>query len=178
MEKQRQMPPRPRNKKAHGQTRPCTQNKNARPKQTVRDTPVASASGVARAQEQRISYLTYPVCAGFTVTVSRGISPHSAASLPKTGTPSCMYLLDSSITQQTVNCKGSCLYFPQKRDAPPQRDASPCIEGPLQALLVGLDHLLDHLAADGTGLAAGKVAVVAVLQVDAHLSRCVFASKI
>ena len=30
-------------------------------------------------------------------------------------------------------------------------------------------HLLDHLAADGTGLTAGQIAVVALLQVDAHL---------
>ena len=48
----------------------------------------------------------------------------------------------------------------------------------LQVLLVGLDHLLDHLATDGAGLAAGQVAVVTVLQVDAHLLRCVFTSKI
>ena len=39
-------------------------------------------------------------------------------------------------------------------------------------------HLLDHLATDGAGLAAGQVAVVTVLQVDAHLLRCVFTSKI
>ena len=48
----------------------------------------------------------------------------------------------------------------------------------LQILLVRLDHLLDHLAADRTRLAAGQVAVVTVLQVDAHLMRCVFTSKI
>ena len=30
-------------------------------------------------------------------------------------------------------------------------------------------HLLDHLAADGAGLAGGQVAVVAFLQVDTHL---------
>ena len=30
-------------------------------------------------------------------------------------------------------------------------------------------HLLDHLAADGAGLAGGQVAVVAVLEVDADL---------
>ena len=30
-------------------------------------------------------------------------------------------------------------------------------------------HLLDHLAADGTGLAGGQVAVVALLEVDADL---------
>ena len=39
----------------------------------------------------------------------------------------------------------------------------------LQTLLVGLDHLLDHLAADGAGFAAGQVTVVAVGQVDADL---------
>ncbi len=39
----------------------------------------------------------------------------------------------------------------------------------LHILLVGLDHLLDHLAADGARLAAGQVTVVAVLQVDADL---------
>ena len=45
-------------------------------------TLLASASGMAIAKEQRISYLTYPGAfsgAGITVTVSRGISPHSAA---------------------------------------------------------------------------------------------------
>ena len=30
-------------------------------------------------------------------------------------------------------------------------------------------HLLDHLAADGTGLAGGQVAVVALIEVDADL---------
>ena len=48
----------------------------------------------------------------------------------------------------------------------------------LHAALVGLDHLLDHLAAHGAGLAAGQVTVVAVLQVHADLLRCVFTSKI
>ena len=48
----------------------------------------------------------------------------------------------------------------------------------LQAVLVGLDHLLDHLAAHGAGLTGGQVAVVALLQVHAHLMRCVFTSKI
>ena len=47
----------------------------------------------------------------------------------------------------------------------------------LQAVLVGLDHLLDHLAAHGTGLAAGQVAVVALLQIDTHLPWCVFTTK-
>mgnify|MGYP001083711134 CR=1 FL=1 len=34
--------------------------------------------------------------------------------------------------------------------------------------LVAFDHLLDHLAADGTGLLGGQVAVLALLQGDAH----------
>ena len=41
--------------------------------------------------------------------------------------------------------------------------------GLLHAVLVGLDHLLDHLAAHGTSLTGGQVAVVALLQVDADL---------
>ena len=41
----------------------------------------------------------------------------------------------------------------------------------LHVPLVGLDHLLDHLAADGAGFAGGQVAVIAVLQVDADLPR-------
>ena len=48
--------------------------------------------------------------------------------------------------------------------------------GKLQGLLVGLDHLLDHLAAHGAGLAAGEVAVVALLQVDANLPWCTSSS--
>ena len=42
----------------------------------------------------------------------------------------------------------------------------------LQVLLVALDHLLDHLAADGTGLAGGQIAVVALLEVDTDLPWC------
>ena len=42
----------------------------------------------------------------------------------------------------------------------------------LQVLLVALDHLFDHLAADGTGLAGGQIAVVALLEVDADLPWC------
>ena len=45
------------------------------------------------------------------------------------------------------------------------------------AVFISLDHLLDHLAAHGTGLTGGQVAVVALLQVHAHLLRCVFTSK-
>ena len=42
----------------------------------------------------------------------------------------------------------------------------------LQVLLVALDHLLDHLAADRAGLAGGQIAVVALLEVDANLPWC------
>ena len=42
-------------------------------------------------------------------------------------------------------------------------------ENLLHGVLVGLDHLLDHLAADGAGFTGGQVAVVALLQVDADL---------
>ena len=44
-----------------------------------------------------------------------------------------------------------------------------CHKRSLQALLVALDHLLDHLAADRAGLAGGQIAVVALLEVDADL---------
>ena len=39
----------------------------------------------------------------------------------------------------------------------------------LQAVFIGLDHLADHLAADGASLLAGQIAVVALLQIDADL---------
>ena len=42
----------------------------------------------------------------------------------------------------------------------------------LQVLLVALDHLLTHLAADRAGLAGGQIAVVALLEVDADLPWC------
>lgn len=42
----------------------------------------------------------------------------------------------------------------------------------LQVLLVALDHLLNHLAADRAGLAGGQIAVVALLKVDADLPWC------
>ena len=41
----------------------------------------------------------------------------------------------------------------------------------LQAVLVLLDHLLNHLAADRASLLGGQVAIVALLQVDAHFVR-------
>ena len=44
----------------------------------------------------------------------------------------------------------------------------------LHALLVSLDHLLNHLAADGAGLAGGQVTVVTVGQVNADLPWCPF----
>ncbi len=44
-----------------------------------------------------------------------------------------------------------------------------------QVLLVGFDHLLDHLAADRARLTGGQIAVIALLQVDANLPWCTFA---
>ena len=40
----------------------------------------------------------------------------------------------------------------------------------LHAFFVGLDHLFDHLAADGACLAGGEVAVIALLEVDADFA--------
>ena len=57
-----------------------------------------------------------------------------------------------------------------RRTCPPGPFAG--FRGKLQVLLVGLDHLLDHLAADRAGLAGGQVAVVAVLQIHADLPWC------
>ena len=34
--------------------------------------------------------------------------------------------------------------------------------------LVGVDHLLDHLSADGASLTGGEVAVVAVLKINSY----------
>ena len=44
----------------------------------------------------------------------------------------------------------------------------------LQTLLVGLDHFLDHLAADGASLTGSQVTVVAVSQIDTDLPWCPF----
>ena len=44
----------------------------------------------------------------------------------------------------------------------------------LQPLLVSLNHLLDHLAADGAGFPGGQMTVVTVGQVDANLPWCPF----
>ena len=38
----------------------------------------------------------------------------------------------------------------------------------LHRILIGFDHLFDHLAADGTGLLGGQVAIVTLLQVNAN----------
>ena len=67
-------------KKAHSHTQPCAKEKRTAKAGRAQITLRASASGMAKAQEQRIAYLTYPVRAGITVTFSRGLSPHSAAS--------------------------------------------------------------------------------------------------
>ena len=42
----------------------------------------------------------------------------------------------------------------------------------LHALLVSLDHFLDHLAADRAGFTGGQVTVVTVGQIDAHFLSC------
>lgn len=49
------------------------------------------------------------------------------------------------------------------------RRLMPSLKRSLQAVLVGLDHLFHHLAPNRAGLLAGQVAVVALLQGDAHL---------
>ena len=49
-----------------------------------------------------------------------------------------------------------------------------CTGDTLQVLLVGLDHFLDHLAADRAGLTGGQIAVVAFLQIDADLPWCTY----
>src|SRR5699024_7474580 len=54
----------------------------------------------------------------------------------------------------------------------------PWCDGYLQASLVGLDHLLDHLAADRAGFAGGEVAVVALLEVNANFLWCTYIIKI
>ena len=66
-------------KKAHSHTQPRAKEKRTAKAGRAQITLRASASGMAKAQEQRIAYLTYPVRAGITVTFSRGLSPHSAA---------------------------------------------------------------------------------------------------
>ena len=59
-----------------------------------------------------------------------------------------------------------------------RRGPFPVSGGKLQVLLVGLDHLLDHLAADRAGLTGSQIAVVAILQIHADLLWCVFTTKI
>lgn len=48
----------------------------------------------------------------------------------------------------------------------------------LHALFVGLNHLLDHLAADGACLTGSQVAVVALLEVYTDLLWCGITTKI
>ena len=50
------------------------------------------------------------------------------------------------------------------RPLPDAPDLPKCLL--LHAFFVGLDHLFDHLAADGARLAGGEVAVIALLEVD------------
>lgn len=40
----------------------------------------------------------------------------------------------------------------------------------LQAILIALDHFLDHLAADRTGLTRGQIAIVTLLEVYANFA--------
>ena len=87
-------------KKAHSHTQPRAKEKRTAKAGRAQITLRASASGMAKAQEQRIAYLTYPVRAGITVTFSRGLSPHSAASR-KTGAPSCY-----SVLYYCTTCRG------------------------------------------------------------------------
>ena len=44
----------------------------------------------------------------------------------------------------------------------------------LHTLLVSLDHLLDHLAADGAGFAGGQVTVVTISQIHTDFPWCPF----
>ena len=83
--------------------------------------------------------------------------------------PSATYFLPAAAKRRHPRTKGL-----ERFGAP----APLSVQAPaLQALLVGLDHLLDHLAAHGAGLAAGQVSVVALLQIDTHLPWCVFTTK-
>ena len=81
-----------RERKAHDPSRSCARTLHA------------SASGMAKTQEQRIAYLTYPVRAGITVTFSRGISPHSAASLTKPARCPVIHLYVPIVQHAAPNC--------------------------------------------------------------------------
>ena len=72
---------------------------------------------MAIAQEQRISYLTYPVCAGITVTFSRGISPHSAAGRKAASALSCMNLT-KLLYDMPLQIARAFSLFPPKNQAP------------------------------------------------------------
>ena len=62
---------------------------------------------MAIAQEQRISYLTYPgaLRAGITVTFSRGISPPPPVSY-ETGTLSCYELVETQCSTAACQLQG------------------------------------------------------------------------
>ena len=68
----------------------------------------------------------------------------------------------------------SLRYWRKEPAALPPGELRPELGGSLHVVLVGLDHLLDHLTAHGAGLTAGEVAVVALLQVDADFPWCSF----
>ena len=91
-------------KKAHSHTQPCEKEKRTAKAGRAQITLRASASGMAKAQEQRIAYLTYPVRAGITVTFSRGLSPHSAAS-PARPARRPVSQFSSIVRHVAANCK-------------------------------------------------------------------------
>ena len=91
-------------KKAHSHTQPCEKEKRTAKAGRAQITLRASASGMAKAQEQRIAYLTYPVRAGITVTFSRGLSPHSAAS-PARPARRPVLQFSSIVRHVAANCK-------------------------------------------------------------------------
>ena len=77
------------------------------------------------------------------------------------------------MNENQKNCEQSNLYGEKARKKPGllARSEEFRKNALLHGALVSLDHLFDHLAADGAGLTGGQVAVVAVLQVDANLPR-------
>ena len=91
-------------KKAHSHTQPRAKEKRTAKAGRAQITLRASASGMAKAQEQRIAYLTYPVRAGITVTFSRGLSPHSAAS-PARPARRPVIQFSSIVRHVAANCK-------------------------------------------------------------------------
>ena len=72
-------------------------------------------------------------------------------------------MYDYSVNPATLNCDGR--YVPNFDLMP---HSSPVFTGIVRSSYG--THLLDHLATDRTGLAAGQITVVTVLQVNANLS--------